>query len=168
MKKERTFEITNFCEHNCKYCSSDSVDDMDLAIFLSFEEIENMLKDNKYDTIILSGGEPLAHPNFYLIYMLCKEHAKNVIVYSNLITHRIFNANVIDSVYLEANLTLLNNVERIHILKRIDQGREKTRPEVKFSRNYDEDCSCDHRVVKPDGSITKSPCNKDIEIDEVK
>ena len=87
-------------------------------------------------------------------------YTKDVVVYSNLITHRIYNANVIDGVYLEANITLLPETDKIHILRRVKQGKELNRPEVHLSRNYKEDCNCEHRVVRPDGTISLTPCNK--------
>lgn len=160
-KKEITFELTNYCPENCNYCSSKTTNNITEAIFLDIKIIKEYLKGNRYEHIILSGGEPLAHPQFYNIFNLCKQHTEDVIVYSNLITHRIYNANVIDGVYLEANITLLPETSKIHILKRIKQGREANRPEVHISRNYIEDCSCEHRVIIPDGTTTLTPCNKD-------
>ncbi|KKN57635.1 hypothetical protein LCGC14_0560070 [marine sediment metagenome] len=160
MLEELTIELTNYCMWNCSYCSSDSTNIKNDAVFLNIEGIRTFLKDKQYKHIILSGGEPLSHPKFYDIYQLCKKHTKDVIVYSNLITHRIYNANVIDGVYLEANLTLLPETDKVHILRRVKQGRELNRPEVHLSGNYEEDCSCEHRVMNPEGVITSTPCNK--------
>ena len=160
--EEVTFELTNFCPFNCNYCSSKSVSSFrdENIKFISIGRIREELSGKRYKHIILSGGEPLSHPNFYNIYMLCKDHSEDVVVYSNLITHRIYNANVIDGVYLEANLTLIPETRKIHILKRVCQGRESQRPEVHFSRNYTENCSCNHRIVRPDGRTYKNPCKK--------
>lgn len=160
MIEEITFELTDYCPWNCNYCSSNATNIKDDAIFLDIEVIGTYLKEKQFKHIILSGGEPLSHPKFYDIYNLCKLHTKDVIVYSNLITHRIYNANVIDGVYLEANITLLPETDKVHILRRVKQGKELNRPEVHLSRNYSEDCSCDHHVIRPDGSITLTPCNK--------
>jgi deoxyadenosine/deoxycytidine kinase len=151
--KEITFELTNFCPFSCRYCSSNATTDKSKAIFINIERIKEILKGKFYNRIIISGG-------FYEIYQLCRKHSNDVPVYSNLITHRVYNPNVIDSVYLEANLTLLPNVNKIHILKRIEQGKELSRPEVKFSRNYTENCRCNNKVVIPDGNIVASPCSK--------
>lgn len=160
MVNEITFELTNYCPHKCKFCSSNTTLDYFNANFLEFSFIENFLKDKYFDIINLSGGEPLAHPNFYVIYKLCRFHAKDVIVYSNLITHRRYNAQVIDGVYLEADITVTPETDKIHVLRRVKQGKEANRPEVKLSRNHFEDCECDHKVVRPDGTISKTPCNK--------
>lgn len=146
--------------YDCKYCSSSITNDIKKATFIKILTIKKLLVNEKYDRINLSGGEPLAHPNFFNIFMLCKEHADDVRVYSNLITHRLYNANVIDGVYLEANLTIPSETDKIHILRRVKQGRELYRPEVKLSRNFKMNCNCDHNVIKPDGTITLTPCNK--------
>jgi len=51
-------------------------------------------------------------------------------------------------------------VDKIHILRRVKQGRELKRPEVHISRNYREDCACDHKVMIPTGEFVMTPCNK--------
>lgn len=160
-EKEITFELTDYCNHHCKYCSSNSIDNIKKATFLEFRRIGELLDGKFYERIILSGGEPLSHPNFFNIALLCKEHSNDVIVYTNLLTHVIFNVNVIEDIIVEANLTVQDNVRRIHVLKRVEQGREKERPDVHFSRNWTQDCDCDKIVVIPDGSIVKSPCRKE-------
>lgn len=157
---ELTIEITDYCPHHCKFCSSNSVDDMLKAKFISYEVVEAMTRNDRYDHIIISGGEPLAHPFFWKILQLCKSRSDDVVVYSNAITHLIYNPHIIDGVYLEANLTVTPETDKIHILKRVKQGREADRPEVYLSRNHFGDCSCNHRVVRPDGRVCLTPCNK--------
>ena len=163
--KELTLELTNFCEHGCKFCSSNAVNDMEKADYLSMARIVQQLDGKHFDRINLSGGEPLAHPNFYAIHKYCEQHADDVTVYSNLIKHRIYNAQVIDGVYLEADITVTPETDRVHILRRVKQGRETNRPEVKLSRNHCEDCSCDHRVLRYDGKLVRTPCDKYCEVE---
>ena len=90
----------------------------------------------------------------------CKQHTNDVIVYSNAIKHLIYNANVIDGVYIEAKLTLTDETKKISILKRIEQGNERNRPEVTFSRNYNGKCHCENKVIRPNGKIDNTPCCK--------
>lgn len=160
MEKEITFEITNYCPHNCLYCSSNATSDRARAIYLRLGKIRSILDGKHYEHIILSGGEPLAHPHIFDILALCREHSDDVVIYSNAITHLIYNPSIIDGIYLEANLTILPEVDEIHILRRVKQGKEANRPEVHLSRNFTEDCSCEHRVVRPDGKISRHPCDK--------
>jgi pyruvate-formate lyase-activating enzyme len=158
---ELTIELTNYCEHGCKFCSSNSVSDPDEAEWITYERVEELLKGKKYDHIILSGGEPLSHQRFYDIYKLCEKHADDVVVYSNLIKHLVYNVHVIDGVYLEAKVTPVAGTKRLSVLKRVEQGAEATRPEVTFSRNYEcNGCDCGNKVVKPNGSVSPSPCRK--------
>lgn len=159
MEKELTLELTNYCPHNCRYCSSNAVDNILEATFIDLEVVLKHL-NGQYGRIILSGGEPLAHPNFYQILEWCKAHADDVVVYSNAITHLIYNQSVIDGVYLEANVTVLPEVDKIHILRRVKQGKEADRPEVHLSKNFSEDCACEHRIVRPNGEVGLQPCNK--------
>lgn len=161
MEDEITFELTNYCPHGCSYCSSNTTNDMRKAVFLLLSTIQHMVSGKRFEHIILSGGEPLAHPQFYQIFNLCAAHTDDVVVYSNLIRHRAYNAQVIDGVYLEASITVTPETDKIRILKRIEQGKERHRPEVHFSRNHDEDCHCNNQVVRPDGTVAPSPCRKD-------
>jgi MoaA/NifB/PqqE/SkfB family radical SAM enzyme len=163
-----TIEITNFCPNSCKYCSSNIVNDIKDATFLSVEKIlEILIKIQKekniimFEQIIISGGEPLSHPNFYQILSLLRLYTKDVLVYSNMITHICFNANVIDNIYVESNLTISSDVDKIHILKRIEQGKEKKRPEVVYSKNFTQECNCYELVILSNGEITDSPCKKE-------
>lgn len=158
--KELTIEITNFCEEDCPYCSSDAVKTPPNAYFLDVLDILPVLEKNDYDVINISGGEPLTHPNFYNILKICEMYTESVVVYTNALRHIKFNANVIDGVTVEANLTLKNNTEKIHILKRVQQGREVHRPEVQFSSNWDGCEDCDHVVMRKNGKLYKSPCRK--------
>lgn len=161
---EITFELTDYCKYDCNYCSSNSVDDISEATFLDTTTILREIVENDYDRIILSGGEPLAHPNFYKILQACKRHADDVIVYTNELTHIGYNPNVIDGIYVEANLTITDDTDEVKVLKRVQQGKEKGRPEVSYSSNWDEDCSCEDRVVRPSGEKTRHPCDKYSEV----
>ena len=158
---ELTIELTNYCPHTCPYCSSNTTTNRMEADFIDFDFIVKNLQNRYFKRIILSGGEPLSHPKFYWILNLCKTRADDVIVYTNELTHIAYNVNIIPDIIVEANLTLRDNIKRLHVLKRIEQGREKTRPEVKFSRNWTEDCDCNKHVILPNGQTVKSPCKKE-------
>lgn len=165
-RKERTYELTNWCPHDCPFCSSDATKDHNKATWLLLIDFLNDLErvteggTKPLERINLSGGEPMAHPDFYKMLIMARKYAKDVVVYTNALTHIRFNAHVIDHVRVEANLTVAPGVDRVRILKRVEQGREATRPEVKLSRNWTEDCTCDHRVIRPNGQEVRSPCDK--------
>jgi len=170
--KELTLEITNYCPHSCPYCSSDTTKDRFAAIILELVTIQNNLdsltdnKTNLFDRINISGGEPLSHPQFYDILLLCKKYSKSVALYTNAIEWIFFNANVIDGVTIDANLTVKPNTNNIHILKRISQGRENKRPETIYSKNFDKTnpCNkceqCNHIYIRPNGKKANGPCDK--------
>lgn len=125
--QEITFELTDYCPHGCSYCSSSATTDRNKALFLPMDTVIDVIDGVKGEIgrIILSGGEPLAHPQFYDILCYCEDWAKDVVIYSNAIRHIAYNANVIDRIRVEVNLAVFGNVERVHILKGIEQGRAK-------------------------------------------
>ena len=160
--REVTFHITDYCPHKCSYCSGNAgptnIKHMKLRQISTFLNMES-----KYDIINISGGEPLAHPDFYKILEICNEHAGLVVVHTNALRAIMYNANVIDGIRVEANLTVDYDTETIHVLKRIDQGREKTRPQIKYSHNYTNECKgdCGHYVYMPDFTRCNAPCKKE-------
>lgn len=158
--KEYTIEITNYCPHECPYCSSCA--DPQGTEFLSLEKVEQVLSGKTFDRINISGGEPLAHPQFWQILQISKKHADAVAVYTNALSWICYNATVLQSgVRVDANVPISEGTHTVRILKKVNQGREATRPEVKFSHNWDGEChDCGHRVLRSDGVEVKSPCNK--------
>jgi pyruvate-formate lyase-activating enzyme len=158
--KEHTFYITDYCPHRCSYCSSDASSKG--KQFLPLDYVIGMLVSHEFDIVNISGGEPLSHPDFYAILEACKKHAKEVWVHTNAIPGIMHNPHVRPDVRIHMNLTVLDNVERIRILKRIKQGRELNKPLATFSHNWDgvRNGDCGHGVTMPDGIEYKTPCAK--------
>jgi len=130
------------------------------TILMKIEEEQGKLPD----VINVTGGEPLLNPEFFRIYSLCYSFVKKngiVWVHTNVFKHIMFNANVIPGIHVQANLPLLDNTEKVHILKMVEQGKYK-KPEVHLSKNWEEnECKeCNHIIVMPDGSFGKVPCKK--------
>jgi len=172
MDKELTLELTNYCPNDCDYCSSNATQNKEEAYWLTLEQVKLLVtireSESLYDIIHLSGGEPLAHPDFYDILEFCKQYTKTVVVHSNAIKNIAFNPNVIDGIYVEAYLNVPETTDKIHVLKRVKQGRELQKPEVHLSCNWQknsEECDrCNHNVLRYDGIKVKAPCQKFKEI----
>lgn len=170
---EVTIEITNRCPHNCPYCSSNATPN---GKHLKKNKIFGFLKSIKnIERINISGGEPLSHPDFYEILMYCYSITNNVWIYSNVIRRLIFNSDIIKEVKVEANACIIQgndvyipkNVDRVHLLKLINQGRAKDYPKQKVtvSSNFVEErnrkcSSCNHVLLQADGQIVEAPCKK--------
>ena len=164
--KEITIEITDYCPNICSYCSSNA--GPDCKDFLEYDKIVSFFGENIFDRINISGGEPLAHPNFYAILQLCKRHVTPrtgfVAVYTNEFDCIMFNVNIKSGVRVEANVPLLPNTEKVHILKMVEQGLEAKSPDVHYSCNWKSgECGgCENKVLKPDGTIGENPCTKNL------
>ena len=161
--KEVTIEITNYCPHSCSYCSS--LAGKSGADYLTIEQIKEFLNEEEFDRINISGGEPLAHPNFYNILQLCKSYVEPrtgfVAVYTNEFDCIMYNANIKPGVRVEANLPVLPNTDNIHVLKMVEQGFEKQRPDIHYSCNWNNCNGCNNKVLKSNNIIAESPCKKD-------
>ncbi|KKK99557.1 hypothetical protein LCGC14_2631540, partial [marine sediment metagenome] len=155
MADERTIEITNFCPFGCGFCSTDATASRNSAIFLPFATVAQEIHQAREDGVKflhISGGEPAFHPKIGEILYGCRNvFGGNYMLHSNLIPQIAYNARVLDGIRVHAYLTPAD-VDEVHVLKRINQGREAKQPEVHCSRNWREQCSCDHIVVRPDGT----------------
>ena len=76
---EYTIEITQYCPHNCNYCSTNATEN---GMHIDIETIKQFLYNYNSilttDRINISGGEPLSHPKFYEILQLCKQLTPDV------------------------------------------------------------------------------------------
>lgn len=175
---EVTIEITQYCPYYCDYCSSNA---SPKGKHLSYNKIEEFLKsvNDIVTRINISGGEPLAHPRFYDILMMCYSITDDVRIYTNMIKYIIFNSDIIDDVKVEANVCVISgrsiyipDVDKVHLLKLVNQGRAINfhRKNITVSHNFKasdnvHDCKvCNHILLQSDGKIVDAPCKKDYEI----
>ena len=173
---ELTIEITNFCENDCDFCSSDAKPS---GGHLPFDKITEFLSEyeckNHIDPISrinISGGEPLAHPDFYKILQYCERITDNVWVYTNAIKKLAYNSHVIDEVHVMANVCVVPGWEnyipqgnfQIHLLKLLPQGRGINfgREPITASGNFNgEKCIlCTQPTLKANGEVAVAPCRK--------
>lgn len=123
--------------------------------------------------INISGGEPLAHPEFYRILQLCYSITENVWVYTNALRQIKYNTHVFKEINVEANVVVvpgeacyISKKVKSNLLKFIPQGRGERLacPPIKVSRNfYDPNgCdSCDHVLLQANGEVVNAPCVKE-------
>ena len=169
--RERTIEITNYCPFGCSYCSSDSLSTTQMGggagQMLSYEDVHMRLYEAKKDGIELihiSGGEPMMNRYIGSILLDARElFGRGIILHTNLIPQIGYNPNVCEGVRIHAYMTP-DQVDEVHILKRVKQGREARVPvpKVHCSSNWRVECQkgCDHLVIKPDNTVVKGPCRK--------
>ena len=173
---EVTIEITQKCPHACPYCSSNATlngKHLNKKRIFNFLKAMQKITDLDIERINISGGEPLSHPDFYEILMFCYSITDNVWIYTNTIRQIIFNSDIVKELKVEANVCVIGgkeiyipkNVDRVHLLKLIRQGRAKdyTKQNVTVSSNFlaERDCSsCNHVLLQADGKIVEAPCKK--------
>ncbi len=166
-KKEFTLEITQMCEHDCTFCSSNA---SEKGEHLSVNEIKHFLRSQitTGSRINISGGEPLSHPNFYEIYQLCKQITDDVWVYTNVLDKIKYNANIIKEIQIEANVCVVpgkevyipKNVDRVRFLKLVKQGKAEHMNSVDITVSGNDCKNCDHKILQADGQIASAPCKK--------
>lgn len=79
-----SFEITRMCNLRCKHCYSDSGTERDKK--LTFEEIKKLIDDLAsigVFNIMLTGGEPLLHPNIFDIIEYIQLKPMSVMLFTN-------------------------------------------------------------------------------------
>jgi len=174
---EVTIEITNYCPNNCDYCSTNAGPNCnnELGIPEIVEFLDGACRKYYVNRINISGGEPLAHPNFYDILNICKSHTDNVWVYTNAITQIMYNTDIIEEIKVEANVCLApgkssyipSNVDKVHLLQLVSQGRAKNmKPaNLKVSGNITKsECrscaDCKHILLQADRKVVAAPRKK--------
>ncbi len=177
---EVTLEITDYCPNSCDYCSTNAgpirkniVGMKEIKFFLG-----ETAKNNKINRINISGGEPMSHPQFYNILLLCESYTDNVWVYSNAIKKLMYNTDIIKEIKVEANTCLVpgrevyipKNVDKVHLLQLVPQGRAENMKPVKYhvssnikaDNDCDHDCNtCKHVLLQADNKVVEAPCKKD-------
>ena len=85
MSKIYYFNIDYYCNNDCIYCFSSSTGVIRREISLKvFEKIINDVSPSLNDKIVINGGEPSLHKNFYqMIKFLDESCESEIIVYTN-------------------------------------------------------------------------------------
>lgn len=168
---EYTIEITEYCPHNCEYCSSDATPDgkpLDISVIKEYLRLRNAKAG---DRINISGGEPLSHPQFWEILQHCKSITTDVWVYTNALSQIRHNTSVTPEITVEANVCLVPgkpayipvNASKVHLLQLIPQGRAKgmKAANIHVSGNLRSGCQdCNNSVLMANGIIAEAPCKK--------
>ena len=171
---EVTIEITDYCPNNCEYCSTRAgMDKNNIITSSSVYKFLKQISDN-IDRINISGGEPVSHPEFYKILMICKAFTENVWVYTNALTQILYNTDIVKEIKVEANVCLTpgkeiyipENADKVHLLQLVPQGRAENMKPAKFhvSGNIlgEHKCAeCNHILLQADGKIMDAPCKKE-------
>jgi len=166
---EYTIEITQYCTHNCNYCSTNASKN---GTHINIETIKQFLKLNNIqqtDRINISGGEPLSHPKFYEILQLCKQLTPDVWVYTNELTQIRYNTSVIKEIQIEANVCLMpgedvyipKNAHKVHLLQFVSTGRGKNMKTVNMKLSGENCAECNHQVLQANGKVVDAPYKKD-------
>lgn len=168
---EVTIEITQWCEHECSWCSSNASAE---GKPIEYEKITEFLSLHSNITRInISGGEPLSHPEFYKILQYCYNHTDNVWVYTNALNQIIYNSHILKEIKVESNVVIVSGEScyipktvKTHLLKLVHHGRAKNLPhqDIVVSRNFYDPTACDtcdHLLLQADGKIVKAPCVKE-------
>lgn len=165
--KEVTIEITTYCPEKCDYCSTKASDKN--VKNLSFENIKAFIDRESPDIINISGGEPLAHPQFYKILTYCQEVAEVVWLYTNAVSNIRFNSDIhpkgikthANTVVREGSINI-PPADKVHLLELKEHGRAKNNQlkPVKATMSGHGCSKCNHKVLQANNKETM-PCRKE-------
>ena len=76
-------EITRRCNLNCDYCYQKNLPQSDKSIIQVENELRTILRLRKCDTILISGGEPLVHPQLEKIVKIVSSYNLKPLLVTN-------------------------------------------------------------------------------------
>jgi hypothetical protein len=76
-------EITRRCNLNCDYCYQKNLAQSDKDITQVEKELKTLLRLRKCDTVFISGGEPLVHPQLEEIVKMVSAHKVKPVLVTN-------------------------------------------------------------------------------------
>jgi MoaA/NifB/PqqE/SkfB family radical SAM enzyme len=76
-------EITRRCDLNCSYCYQKSDPSSDKSLFQIEHDLKAMLAIRKTDTVFITGGEPLLHPDLEKIVKMVKSYRVKPVLMTN-------------------------------------------------------------------------------------
>ena len=94
-------EITHRCNYSCKHCYVKSPQNREMP-FEKVKQILNILKEKKFKKIVVTGGEPLLHPNIKEIIQLIKQHDFKLVLITNgtLVKKTNIDYKLLDAAYI--------------------------------------------------------------------
>ena len=94
-------EVTHKCNYDCKHCYVKAPQDREMSLE-NVEKILEILKANRFRKIVVTGGEPLLHPNIKEIIKLIKEYGFKLVLITNgtLVKKVNIDYKLIDAVYI--------------------------------------------------------------------
>lgn len=125
-------QITNRCNLRCKHCFVG----MDKSQNLAFEKIQKVLKEFEQLQglrVLITGGEPLLHPEFEKINNFIKELAIRKILFTNGV---LLNDKTLKNLNVEEIQISLDGMKRGHEILRGKGTFEKTLQAIKKATDY--------------------------------
>jgi len=123
------FEITNECNFKCSFCYNSSGSSKENILFMDFNDfvhVTGILKKHGYSKFVISGGEPLLHPNIWDILEYLKEHNFHITLITNgyLVDNELIQFFVENKEYvLQINIDGIN--QKTHDTVRCEGSYEK-------------------------------------------
>jgi MoaA/NifB/PqqE/SkfB family radical SAM enzyme len=75
--------ITNSCRMGCSHCMIDATSEGQHMSIEMFGRVLEFIKKNNFMAVMISGGEPLDHPDFFTIANMAKESGLVSLILSN-------------------------------------------------------------------------------------
>ncbi|MBS3137281.1 radical SAM protein [Candidatus Woesearchaeota archaeon] len=122
-------EITHRCNYNCKHCYVRSPQNREMPLERAIQIID-ILKQNKFRKIIITGGEPLLHPNIKEIIEYVKKNGFKLVLITNgtLVKETNIDYSLLDAAYVSFD----GSTEEEYRLLRGKEGLAKAEEAIKY------------------------------------
>lgn len=108
------YEITSYCNAKCSYCYNSSSENGKYVPFFRIKDvIKQAFQINSQTSVVLSGGEPLFHPDIgKIIELVCQDHSEATVITNAFLIDKLDCRTLLENCNIQ--VTIESMVEELH------------------------------------------------------
>lgn len=108
------YEITSYCNAKCSYCYNSSSGHGKYVPFFHIKDvIKQIFQMNPQTSVVLSGGEPLFHPNIReIVELVCQNHSEVTVITNAFLIDKLDSRTLLENCNIQVTIESMR--EELH------------------------------------------------------